>query len=533
MIFYPNTDFRLQIRKETETELRSNFNSGTYFEIDKIATILKFLYDFHYEKICNLIKGVNSRNAISFLLFQYEIVSNDKLPKNKLPENLVLFKETILFLIDLLVENKPYEASSAVYFYEDEFFNKIWIHAENAIEYSSARNFSQKISKADTQLIIFPENSTIFISHNLLNNVANGLNDFDTNRKRNIELRDKYLNGNDLQKEILAILYDDNNIGFKNEFGITYLEFEHIILTWVRNSKRIKMPKDIPCLLDSHIASISDAGNISKEKIETLFKGLTLNWFNYKNGKREIWNYVQQERSRKRPLIEINYDGKHYRLFSPQMLGSRICDIGEDFILSPQNRLPKEWDKGIIKKKLALANNKIGKWFEYLTIDLLNTVNVIGFKPGNRIRLSTNEIIQIDSKIGPPDFIGYSPIDNAIIVIECKLLDCAFESKGIQSELLKFLEKKKGKKNYTQKFKEKIDWVNKNHEQLKRAIEYTCKILVPEECTKTYYCFVTYYPTTLRYFYTEIPSPTLVELVDLYLKRQKWPFEFGKMKVEN
>lgn len=528
MVFKPNPTYRIQIRKETETELRNNFRLGTYSELEEIADILKFLYEFHYDKICEIIKGVNSKYVISFLLYQYEIVNNNS-TQNDLPQDLVLFKETILFLIDLIVENKQYEVSDIIYFHEIDFFNKIWIHAENAIEYSNARNFSQKIVKEDIQLTIFPEDSPNFLTHNLLTKNFDGLLEFDKIRRKNIELRDKYLNGKDLQKKILEILYDEKRIDFKKEFGLSYVQFKNIILTWVQNSKKIENPKNIPCLFDYHITSVSKAANITNDKIDALVNGITLSW-DTSNRKREIWNYVQQERSRKRPLIKINYNGNNCRLFSPVMLGNRICDIGEDIILSPQDRLPKEWDRGLIKKQLSQANTEIGKWFEHLTIDLLKTVDILGFKPGNKIRLSADETIQINSKIGPPDFIGFSPKDNAVIIIECKLLDCVFESKGIQGELIKFLY---GEKNYTQKLREKINWIQENHSSIKKAINYTCKISVPQECEDIYYCFVTYYPTTIRYFYNEIPSPTLVELVDLYLKRQKWPFEFGKMKVEN
>lgn len=528
MVFNPNPALRIQIKKETETELRNNFNPGTYTDLEKITNILKTLYKFQYNKICEIIKGVNSKNVISFLLYQYEIVNNNS-RQNNLPQNLVLFKETILYLIDLIVENKQFEDSDAIYFYETEFFNKIWIYAENAIEYSNARNFSQKIGKEDVQLIISPEDSPNFITHNILTKNFDELLEFDKIKKKNIELRDKYLNGKDLQKKILEILYDEKRIDLKKEFGLSYIEFENIVLTWVQNSKKIENPQNIPCLFDSHITSISEAGKISFDKIEALFNGITSSWVISQFRKREIWNYVQQERSRKRPLIKINYNGKFFRLFSPAMLGDRICDIAEDIILSPQDRLPKEWDRGLIKRQLSKANNEIGKWFEHLTIDLLKSIDILGFKPGNTIRLSANETIQINSQIGPPDFIGFSQKDNAIIIIECKLLDCVFESKGIQGELKKFLS---GKKDYTQKLKEKINWIQENHSSIKKAINYTCKISVPQECEHIYYCFVTYYPTTLRYFYNEIPSPTLVELVDLYLKRQKWPFEFGKMKVK-
>lgn len=162
--------------------------------------------------------------------------------------------------------------------------------------------------------------------------------------------------------------------------------------------------------------------------------------------------------------------------------------------------------------------------------DKLIEIGVVGFKPGNKIIASDNSAIILDKGIGPADFIGYSDLLESVVVLECKLLDCVFDSKGIRSELGKFV---KNSKNYFQKFKDKIDWIEGNFEFVKSAIQYDSKIEIPIKCNTIVYCFVTYYPTITEYFYNEIPIMTLAELLDLLTKGSKdWPFELGKLEVK-
>jgi hypothetical protein len=530
MIFIPNPVFRIKIREDLEKVLRKAFSNGVYTDKEKIVEILNFIYKFHYDQICNIIRGIDTKNIVSYLLFQYQLIEDNNLLKTNKDIDPIIFKETILYLLDLIAEKKACETSNTFYFYENEFFNRLWIHAENCIEYSNVSNLSHKICKKTSQIEILPEKSDYFLIHNLLNDFNKNFKEFQENVQSNIELREKYLNGKHLQDEILSLVKDDKNTGFKQEFGLTYLEFEFIILDAIKNCQKINTPQQIPCMSDTHINEISKHFNVSVENVEKLLSGITLGEEQFVNRKREIWDYVQQERSRKRPLIKINYDGKNWFLFSPKMLGNRICSISEDLVLSPQNRLPKEWNTNIINKRFSQINTKLGNWFEHKTIELLNTVCITGFKPSNKLRLDTYNSVRIDLNTGPPDFMGYSEKCNAVIVLECKLLDCVFEPKGIHGELSKFIY---DKNSYVEKFCKKINWIIANWGNVKKAIEFQCRITIPKDCNIINYCFVTYYPTTIRYFYKEIPSPTLFELIELYNNHHEWPYKSGNKSISN
>jgi hypothetical protein len=519
----PDKNIRLQISNELESELRKLYSVGTYTDKKIIVKILNSIYEYHYKQICDLIRGVNIKNLASYLLFEYETLDTQN---ESIGTNLVMYKETILYLLDLLVEKRGYESSSITYFFENEFISRLWIHAENSIQYSNASNFTYRIPHFKTNLEIFPPNSEYFLEHSLINRDNDSLAEHQVNVKQNNILIDKYLQGNDLNEEIHVYLKQEGLKSFEETFQLTYYDFFSILTDYANSVQKIEAPNKIPCISDRHMAGLSKDLNISESNIRILFSGLTLKKENFKDRQREIWKYSQQERSRKRSFIEINYGGKKWSLYSPKMVNNRINMLAEDLVLSPLDRIPTEWKDENLQEELAKINTKFGKWFENKTKELLEAINVFGYKPGNKLRINSSDCITITTSIGPPDFIGYSKFDNSLIVLECKLLDCVFEPNGIYGEYVKFLSED-NKKNYVKKFESKISWIVKNKQAVIDAIEYNCKIKIPDNCKVIHYCFVTYYPTTIRYFYDNIPTPTLFELMDSYSKIKEWPFKHG------
>ena len=529
ILYIPPINLRIEIRKDLEKKLRSVFAAGSYTQKEEIVEILNFIHDYHYNKICDIIRGINSKNLISFLLFQFELIENEENLIKSQSIDPIEFKEIILLLCDLIVEKKTYESSNALYFYEEEFLGRLWIHAEKVFEYANASNFTHRVNNTNLLLTIYPVGQQYFLEQNSIPDFNESFKEFQKSIKKNISLRERYLKNDNLQNFIFKNIKNTINQKFKDEFGLSYLEFEFIVLDMIINSKKIKRPNDIPCISNSLIKEFSRQIGIDVSILEQYFNGITLykDLFTVKG--REVWNYTQQERSRKRPLLEINYNRVTWRLFSPKMLGSRIISIEEDMVLSPLNRIPKEWVTKKIKIEFSRANTEIGNWFEKKTLELLREINIFGFKPKTKLRISDGQIIFIDNKTGPPDFIGFSEKDNAIVIIECKLLDCIFEPKGIQSELSKFLD---GDKSYICKFENKINWVKKNFESVKKILKQNLPLSYLENCSSIKYCFVTYYPTILKYFYTDIPSPTIFELLELYNENGGWPFERGTLNVK-
>lgn len=527
-IFTPNKEHRIEIREFVEFELKKKFDKGVYSSKDDILEILRFIYELHYSKICDTIRGVNSKNIISFLLYQIEIIENSEI-KHEQIQNIVFHKETIFYLLDLFVEKKNVEFDEIQYFHENELFHKLWIHAEKCIEYALAGNHVNMIGTKPNYIELFPSDSKLFLVQSELDDFNKLFAEFQNDVKRNISLRAKYLKGVELTNEIIELVKKDENTGFEKCYGLKYLEFEYLFLEMLINIGEIESPNKIPCFSKNDILNIADQINLPIGKLEDLFGGISLKTQNFEVKRREVWDYVQQERARKRPLIEFSFNGNQYLLFSPKMLEARIGGLAEDLVLSPQNRIPVEWNNAVINKKFSNLNTKIGEWFETLTKDKLAEVGVLGFKPGKKLKISNNSSISLGKSIGPADFIGYSSLLESVVVCECKLLDCVFDSKGIRSELGKFVN---NKKNYFQKFQEKINWIKCNFESVKSAVEWQSKTVIPNKCNSIVYCFVTYYPTITEYVYDEIPIITLAELLDLITNGSKdWPFKFGKLEI--
>ena len=232
-MFQPDQHIRIQIRKGLEIELRKKYSVGLYHDKNKITEILNFIYNYHYDQICDIIRGVNIKNLISFLLYQYQTIENEKHEIISENSNIIIFKETIFYLLDLLVEKRGFESSETFYFYENEFLNRLWVHAENAIEYANASNMTHKITYFKTKLEILPPNSKYFLIHDLAEGYSDSLKKHPINVKNNIALRENQLNGKDLNEEIFQFLKQDGIKSFQDEFGISYYDFFRSFLMYL------------------------------------------------------------------------------------------------------------------------------------------------------------------------------------------------------------------------------------------------------------------------------------------------------------
>ncbi len=229
---------------ELESELRKLYSVGTYTDKKIIVKILNSIYEYHYKQICDLIRGVNIKNLASYLLFEYETLDNQN---ESIGTNLAMYKETILYLLDLLVEKRGYESSSISYFFENEFISRLWIHAENSILYSNASNFTYKIPYFRTNLEIFPPNSEYFLVHSLIDRNEDSLAGHQVNVKQNNILIDKHLQGNDLNEEIHVYLKQEGLKSFEEKFQITYYDFFSNLINYANSVQKIEAPNKIPC----------------------------------------------------------------------------------------------------------------------------------------------------------------------------------------------------------------------------------------------------------------------------------------------
>ena len=72
------------------------------------------------------------------------------------------------------------------------------------------------------------------------------------------------------------------------------------------------------------------------------------------------------------------------------------------------------------------------------------------------------------SIVGGFDFLGYSPTDNIIVLIECKYINTGFEPRSYYDDLIAFTNPKNG---FIKKLDTRLNWVIKNFSEIKVELE--------------------------------------------------------------
>ena len=186
--------------------------------------------------------------------------------------------------------------------------------------------------------------------------------------------------------------------------------------------------------------------------------------------------------------------------------------------------LPPEWRSSSIDRALEALSLKAGKWFENIVTDNLAKVGIVGERSLKDGIGQGGKRITIPSDVGEIDFLGYSPDEQLLVIIECKLVQSALEARYFRDEINEFVNSRRA---YAKKFRKKIDWVLANTPSIGEALasikDYDTRI-APHHVA---IAMITLYPTIASCFIEDFPCVSLTELMMGYEKVGKWPYEVG------
>ena len=489
--------------------LEQNFGSGTFTDKEEISSILKICSEFYFQKLDIETSKFDSKNLILRL-----IIKVDHLQLYERDQRVIQIEEALLLLIDLTLESYN-ESNSYISEVELDFLENL---AVESLIYSSAYASHSGIYKEQSSLTLNLENPDLYFIHNVGLDLK-GIDEWFRQRNfRNKELRSQFGDDFDLSQHSQIKFNMDLDKPFLNEFGIGICEFQLQLVELSQSYPEIENPNQVPSIGFDQIKLATRKSNLDFLKFIDLIDGLCISKDLKLKGKRKAWDYTQNERARNRPFVKIpNNNDFEYR-FSPSLLAQRVIRLSEDIPLRYKERLPEEWKTDEIFKTVAHLHNKLGLWFESKCLDILKSNDLQGFKP------TANSF-----PIGPPDIIAYSEKSTSISIFECKLLDQEFEARGIRNHISKFTDMPKG---YIDKFSKKVQWAVENLSNIEEMFVKNAIHLDITKISKINFCFLTYYPAHIDFFYKDIPVPTVFEFSDKFSKNGgNWPFEKGVIEL--
>lgn len=277
---------------------------------------------------------------------------------------------------------------------------------------------------------------------------------------------------------------------------------------------------------EPYVKELADAHNLPEAVVDRIIDGFTLCRDAMISEGRAVWKPKQEYRALRRGFFEVSQQGKKELLFSIVMARESAIHLVN---ATPFQYLPREWKTQSVDAALARMNNERGDWFEDVVADNLRTIGFYGRTRWKSVAGVVLPKVEIPPAVGEIDYIGYSPSERLLLVIETKMVSASTEPKQFRDELTNFLDKPK---SYTAKFRKKVEWVREHIEDVcceLRRLSPDQTAIEPHEIGSA---LVTFFPLHISTRIREWPCITITEIRLAYEESQNWPYVQGRYALD-
>jgi hypothetical protein len=300
---------------------------------------------------------------------------------------------------------------------------------------------------------------------------------------------------------------------FETSFGCPLSRFLHVVA--VINEQAKSAPGSYPIcffqingLVQDIMRNFNfDSGDLPRR----ILAGFTLTRQQMMDEQRAIFLPNQEYRALRRGYFEFPHPTGAHLIWSNAMVSEGVDHLINGICFK---KLPDEWLTPETSRGLDQVSNEAGDWFEKQVNANLNKLGIQGHSRKGRI-IGNGAAIDIPPEVGQLDFLGYSKKDDALIVVESKMVEVGFESRLFRNEISQFTV---GKNSFVARLRRKMDWVVNNRKLLGKVlgnVETELKILP---------ALITLYPTYAAFKIHDMPCVSMVELMEDYKNKGAWPY---------
>jgi hypothetical protein len=527
----PRADVQIRLLEEASAFVLTKFEPGVVSKKEEVSGVLRAFFEFYSVRLDSVLRKIGSREFMEFVLHQYDVAAKAwrQTPDEVSVEacrkgfEFILSRRGLKFLAERtamrmsLPEFAPAgppnlfryaeEAIMAgfmlahLYMTSDKAYHifpgevELELYGANGPELTEGRQMSFTLRSTQTN-----ENLEALFSVRTAKDRSN--------RKKYFPTASLNL---DFQSQAKTL-----DPSFEKSFGCSYGKFLHVLA--LINEQAKPDPGSYPVMFfarDGLIQSVANGGmDIKVETLRVILNGFTLTRQQMKEEGREIFLPNQEHRALRRGYFEFPHSTGVHLVWS-----AILAEEGLDHLVDGVcfKKLPEEWLTADTSAALDKLSNEAGDWFEGNVNEKLRGIGIQGDRCKGRIKRD-GESIDIPSEVGQFDFLGYSKIDNAIVVVESKMVEVGFEARFFRDEISQFA---KGEKSHAAQLRKKVNWVVDNRDRIARA--FKAKTSSP----KVVCALVTLYPTFAACRIADLPCVSLVELMEDYHTKAKWPYENG------
>ncbi|HGS5441775.1 TPA: hypothetical protein ACMDUN_003559, partial [Vibrio cholerae] len=514
MMYEPQKEIELLVRKSYEAEIFGKFKKGTYDKKEDIGSVLKTAFEFYNNILTIHLNKVASIDMLAYVLSEYDHYYDlsIKYKKNELSEEEKELwnsrgsrtKRAIKFLAEKIVKRLPNNMCNEIDHHRE--LSYCWIAAEEMVALYMASQVGFSLFPDDCVLTISDGGNYNFIEfrckklESAFEKIP--LHDFSTNYELSEVPPFDVSVQNDYFKEIFIDLF---NIDYASSLAL----IQYLINCFkeepsaVIKSFNFQSSTMIPALSQDY----SEYG-VSIEQISNLLGGFSLSKEKLKE--RLLYKPKQEYRALRRAFFEVEDKNEKVILFSKSMALEELSQLIRSVCF---RKLPSEWlelNKGI-EKSLANFSNYTGSWFEDYLIAKLKEQGFECERSLKKFKVNGKNLYIPDS-VGDIDIVA--KVGDKLHIIECKMVQFASEPNGYLDDFDKFI---KSDKSYKSKFNKKIRWVKDNIDVLRENLLAKGWVLDSNIICEPF--MVTFYPTIVSQFISDFNCLDINTYINTYVNK--------------
>jgi hypothetical protein len=526
----PRADIQIRLLKQASEFVLAKFQPGLKHKKEEISGVLRAFFEFYSMRLDSVLRKVGSRELMEFVLHQYDVAAR---AWRQTPDEVSVeaCRQGFEFIVSrrglkFLAERTAMRTSLP------EFAPagppNLFIYTEEAI--MAGFTLAYLYLTSDKAYHIFPGEVELELCGTNGPKAVGGrpmpftLKTTATNENIEVLFSARTARDRSNRKKYFPTASLDFNFqrqsktldpSFEKSFGCSYGKFLHVLAS-------INMQQPAPGSyqvlffsqegLAREIVINGIGGGLATAK--TILAGFTLTRQKMTEEGRQIFLPNQEHRALRRGYFEFPHSTGVHLAWS-----AILAEEGLDHLVQGVcfKKLPEEWLTPNTSAALDSLSNEAGDWFEGEVNNNLRSIGILGDRCKGRI-IRGGEKIDIPNEVGQFDFLGYSEDDDTIVVVESKMVETGFEARFYRDEISEFAT---GKKSHTAQLRKKVNWVVANRDRLARA--FRAKSSSP----KVVCALVTLYPTFAACRISDLPCVSLVELMEDYGVKGKWPYEIG------
>lgn len=511
-----------ELKEVCRQQILRVFPAGKYTELTDVNKAIQLMSRFFSEQLNERVKASACYQMIEFTLWQYEQASlidalylggkMHDLQKRFWSEYGPIIRRALKFLIETILMHPLDRYRDIPKSQLARVMEKPYVAAISLVEFCVL---------SDQIYYLFPESSSVEIFKS-----GPSLYKLETPVEKLFPHKDRVLKDAAERSQIISGRHFEHDIrehsaqltpAFNDAVGVSYSDallglraiIEHI--PEIDNSFPIQSIHRVP--LETTVCSQL---GWSPDVTSRVINGFTLTPEAVRVDGRERWNSRLSERLLRKAFVQTSHPDGAILMWSKKMAQEGIVRLTEGTTFQ---QFPSAWRTADVNSTLGTISRKAGKWLEAVCQAELQKFGIQSIISQKDSIGKGALLLEIPDDVGELDVLAYSPNENLLLFLECKMLLATSEPKAWKGELDQFNHKKDG---FNKKFTTKVNWLKMNMTKVIAALQSVNVIESGRTPALLAEAIVTYYPSIATHFENEHQCLSICELIRGYKEKSSF-----------